>query len=62
VLVGAGIAVGGEMGFAVGSGRGMGVLLGAGVGGVVVLLTSETHADKTNTNTAITIRDLIGFI
>ncbi len=62
VAVGSAVGVGDGIGLAVGPGRGVGVLAGSGVGGVVVLLTLEAHADKTNSNEAITTRNPVGFI
>ena len=62
VAVGSAVGVGDGIGFAVGSGGGVEVLAGNGVGEVVVLLTPEAHADKTNSNEAITTRNPVGFI
>jgi len=62
VAFGSAVGVGDGIGFAVGSGGGVEVLAGNGVGEVVVLLTPEAHADKTNSNEAITTRNPVGFI
>ena len=62
VMVASAAGVGDGIGFAVGSGRGVRVLVGNGVGEVVVLLTPEVHADKTNSNEAIATRNPAGFI
>jgi len=62
VAVGAGVGVAAGTGVAVGTGTGVGVLVGTGVGGVVVLLTPEAQADRTNNKTATKRRDLVGFI
>ena len=62
VAVGSAVGGGDGIGLAVGPGRGVGVLAGSGVGEVVVLLTPEAHADKTNSNEAITTKNPVGFI
>ena len=57
VGVDAGVAVGVDAGVAVGVG-----VSGIGVGGVVVRLTSDAHADKTNSNETIAITNLDSLI
>jgi hypothetical protein len=61
------VAVGAGLGVAVGVGVGAGVAVGVdvggiGVGGVVVRLTSDAHAAKTNSNETIAITNLDSLI
>ena len=61
------MAVGAGLGVAVGVGVGAGVAVGVdvggiGVGGVVVRLTSDAHAAKTNSNETIAITNLDSLI
>ena len=61
------MAVGAGLGVAVGVGAGLGVAVGVavggiGVGGVVVRLTSDAHAAKTNSNETIAITNLDSLI
>ena len=63
MAVGAGVGVGVGVGVAVGAGVAVGVDVGGiGVGGVVVRLTSDAHAAKTNSNETIAITDLDSLI
>jgi hypothetical protein len=61
VGVGWGVAVGAGVGVAVGAGVAVGVG-GTGVGGVVVRLTSDAHAAKTNSNETMAITNLYDLI
>ena len=65
VGVGWGVAVGAGVGVAVGVAVGAGVAVGVGgtgVGGVVVRLTSDAHAAKTNSNEAMATTNLYDLI
>jgi len=62
VGVGTGVGVAVGTGTGTGTGTAVGVLVGRGVGGVVVRLTPEAHADKTNNSDTSKIMVLVGFI
>ncbi|MEO2141365.1 MAG: hypothetical protein ABGX63_04205 [bacterium] len=63
VGAGVGVAVAVAVAVAVGAGVAVGVDVGGtGVGGVVVRLTSDAHAAKTNSNETIAITNLDSLI
>ncbi len=63
MAVGAGLGVAVGVGVGVGAGVAVGVDVGGiGVGGVVVRLTSDAHAAKTNSNETIAITNLDSLI